>query len=117
MFMSQVGLLSYFYNSHILNFSEKFIDGQEVAPVLFWIYGGALVLGSNTYDEYGPNLFMDQDLIVVAVNYRLSSFGFLSTVSEDIPGKVPATSHIWTDHQLVREHGSLGPADGAHLGQ
>ena len=102
MFMFQVDLLSYFYNNHILSFPEKFIESQEVAPVLFWIYGGALVLGSNTYDEYGPNLFMDQDLIVVAVNYRLSSFGFLSTVSEEIPGEVPPASHIWTDDQLVQ---------------
>ena len=71
---------------YILNFLEKFIESEERAPVLFWIYGGALVVGSNTYEEYGPNLFMDQDIIVVAVNYRLSAFGFLSTTSEDIPG-------------------------------
>jgi len=67
---------------------EKYIDSQEKAPVLYWIYGGALVVGSNTYDEYGPNIWMDRDIIVVAVNYRLGALGFLSTVSEEIPGNL-----------------------------
>ena len=44
------------------------------------------MVGSNTYDEYGPNIWMDRDIIVVAVNYRLGALGFLSTVSEEIPG-------------------------------
>ena len=44
------------------------------------------MVGSNTYDEYGPNIWMDQDIIVVAVNYRLGALGFLSTVTEEIPG-------------------------------
>ena len=59
-----------------------------MSPVLVWIYGGALVIGSNTYQEYGPDLFMDQEIIVVAINYRLSSFGFLSTTTEEIPGNL-----------------------------
>ena len=59
---------------------------------MYWIYGGALVVGSNTYQEYGPNIWMDQDIIVVAVNYRLGALGFLSTTTEEIPGRVE-TSH------------------------
>ena len=46
------------------------------------------MIGSNTYQEYGPDLFMDQEIIVVAINYRLSSFGFLSTTTEEIPGNL-----------------------------
>ena len=41
--------------------------------MLYWIYGGALVVGSNTYEEYGPNIWMDRDIILVAVNYRQPS--------------------------------------------
>ena len=55
---------------------------------MYWIYGGALVVGSNTYQEYGPNIWMDQDIIVVAVNYRLGAFGFLSTATEELPGNL-----------------------------
>jgi len=67
---------------------EKFLESEEKAPVMYWIYGGALVVGSNTYQEYGPNIWMDQDIIVVAVNYRLGALGFLSTTTEEIPGNL-----------------------------
>ena len=46
------------------------------------------MVGSNTYEEYGPNIWMDREMIVVAVNYRLGALGFLSTVSEEIPGNL-----------------------------
>ena len=46
------------------------------------------MVGSNTYDEYGPDIWMDQDIIVVAVNYRLGALGFLSTLTEEIPGNL-----------------------------
>lgn len=44
-------------------------------PVLFWIHGGAYVLGTaNTYD--GTALARDHDVVVVTINYRLGIFGF-----------------------------------------
>lgn len=46
-------------------------------PVMVWIYGGALVLGSNR--QYDPSvLAQKQDVVTVAVNYRLAAMGFLS---------------------------------------
>jgi len=49
-------------------------------PVMFWIHGGALIQGSaNEYD--GRALARDNDVVVVAVNYRLSAFGFLDLSS------------------------------------
>ena len=44
-------------------------------PVMFWIHGGAFILGSaNSYD--GTMLARDHDVVVVALNYRLGIFGF-----------------------------------------
>ena len=62
------------------------IDGLPL-PVLVWIHGGALTLGSGRLDEYGPQYFMDtESVVVVTINYRLGSFGFLSMGTADVPG-------------------------------
>jgi para-nitrobenzyl esterase len=49
-------------------------------PVMFWIYGGALVLGDGY--EFGlydaRNLVSKRDVIVVTFNYRLGVFGFMA---------------------------------------
>ncbi|MCW6009275.1 carboxylesterase family protein [Micromonospora sp. CPCC 205371] len=45
-------------------------------PVMVWIYGGAYVFGSNS--GYDPSPLVRKGVIVVAVNYRLGPFGFLS---------------------------------------
>ena len=56
-------------------------------PVLFWIHGGAWYYGSSSF--YGSNkYFMDKDLIVVSINYRLGAFGFLSTDDDIVPGNM-----------------------------
>ena len=46
-------------------------------PVMVWIHGGALFLGeSDDYDS--TRLVEDGDVIVVTINYRLGSLGFLA---------------------------------------
>ena len=42
--------------------------------------------GSGTYADYGPQHFMDKNVVVVTMNYRLGPFGFLSMGSENVPG-------------------------------
>ena len=32
-------------------------------PVMFWIYGGALVTGDNTFENYGPNTLMHAGML------------------------------------------------------
>ncbi|XP_034941512.1 venom carboxylesterase-6-like, partial [Chelonus insularis] len=45
-------------------------------PVMVWIHGGNFMFGSmNTYT---PDLFLEKDVIIVAMNFRLGAFGFLS---------------------------------------
>ncbi|MEJ3746026.1 carboxylesterase family protein [Actinomycetes bacterium KLBMP 9797] len=45
-------------------------------PVMVWIYGGAYVFGSS--GGYDPAPLVKNNVIVVALNYRLGPFGFLS---------------------------------------
>ncbi len=41
-----------------------------VKPVMVYFHGGSYVWGDNKYKDFGPELFMDHDIIVVNVNYR-----------------------------------------------
>ena len=69
-------------------FLEKIAKSNQTAPVMVWIHGGGFVQGSGTFDEYGPNMFMEEEIVLVTVNYRLGPFGFLTTVTEEIPGNM-----------------------------
>jgi len=55
-------------------------DPDVVLPVMFWIYGGGYTFGDayefSIYD--GTNLALNENVIVVAPNYRVGSFGFMA---------------------------------------
>lgn len=75
-------------------------------PVIFWIHGGAFYAGDGGIEENGPEFLMDQNIVLVTINYRLGPFGnellpfgtdlynglicvnagFLSSGDQDIPG-------------------------------
>ncbi|CAG2114712.1 unnamed protein product, partial [Medioppia subpectinata] len=65
-------------------------DRQKAAlkPVMFWIYGGAFVIGSIFQQQYNASLLAAHNVVVVSVNYRLGPFGFLYGDREDAPGNV-----------------------------
>ncbi|SDU07199.1 carboxylesterase/lipase family protein [Halopseudomonas salegens] len=46
-------------------------------PVMVWIHGGAFVFG-NGGGEYDPTRLVEEDVIVVTLNYRLGHLGFLA---------------------------------------
>jgi len=48
------------------------------APVLFWIYGGALTSGSSRDPLYDGVRLADRGIVVVSINYRLGVFGWLA---------------------------------------
>ena len=52
---------------------------------MFWIHGGALVVGES--DDYDPvKLVTDNNVIVVTTNYRLGYLGFLAEAGLDAEG-------------------------------
>lgn len=56
--------------------------GDAPLPVMVWIYGGAFVTGYNANPLYqGDYLAAQQDVIVVAVNYRVGALGFLAGIA------------------------------------
>ena len=60
----------------------------EAMAVLVWIYGGAFVTGSSALDLYdGKILAATNNVIVVSMQYRLQSFGFLFLGRSEAPGE------------------------------
>ncbi|KAJ3652654.1 hypothetical protein Zmor_018601 [Zophobas morio] len=53
-------------------------------PVMFFIHGGGFLDGSAV--GLGPDLFINNGVILITINYRLGFFGFVSTEDEVIPG-------------------------------
>ena len=50
---------------------------QELLPVLVFIHGGSWQAGSAKDTSYSPIYLMDQDIVVVAIQYRIGALGFL----------------------------------------
>lgn len=44
-------------------------------PVMVWIHGGAFVYGSNAKEFTNPEFLLRNDVVVIAINYRLGAFG------------------------------------------
>ncbi|XP_011297876.1 uncharacterized protein [Fopius arisanus] len=57
-------------------------------PVMVWFHGGSWSTGSGHSLHYGPQFLLNNDLVLITVNYRLGPFGFLSTGDTVIPGNM-----------------------------
>lgn len=55
-------------------------------PVMVWIYGGNFERGSVIMTSFGPKFLMRHDVIIVAINYRVSVYGFLCLDIAEVPG-------------------------------
>ena len=56
-------------------------------PVMLWIHGGALKMGSaRDYETEGIiRNFVSKGVVVVSIQYRLGMLGFFTTFTEDFP--------------------------------
>ncbi|KAF9693294.1 hypothetical protein EKO04_008897 [Ascochyta lentis] len=56
----------------------------EPLPVMIWIHGGGFTSGGSASPyKYGDRLAKDQNVIVVAINYRLNIFGYPNSAALD----------------------------------
>jgi acetylcholinesterase len=57
------------------------------AAVMVWIYGGGFYSGTSTLDVYDhKNLVAEENVILVSMQYRVASLGFLYFDCADVPG-------------------------------
>ncbi|CAG7837439.1 unnamed protein product [Allacma fusca] len=62
---------------HVNTSTTRMLSHGELLPVIVYIYGGGFFMGST--DIYGAKYFMDEDVVLVMMNYRLGALGFLDT--------------------------------------
>ncbi|KAK3391881.1 Alpha/Beta hydrolase protein [Sordaria brevicollis] len=77
---------------------------KDLRPVAVWIHGGAFTGGTSsdaTFD--GGNMASRGDVVVVAINYRLSSLGFLALADGKTNGNYGLSDQV-TALQWVREN-------------
>ncbi|XP_076623114.1 uncharacterized protein LOC143342778 [Colletes latitarsis] len=59
---------------------------ETLKAVLVWIHGGGFISGTSAKSLYGPDSFIEEDIILVDMNYRLNILGFLSMIMPDAMG-------------------------------
>jgi len=67
-----------------LNVFTPKVDPGSKLDVMVWFHGGGFVSGAASF--YGPEHLLDEDIVLVTVNYRLGPIGFLSTGDAAAPG-------------------------------
>ncbi|XP_043268660.1 juvenile hormone esterase-like isoform X2 [Venturia canescens] len=55
-------------------------------PVMVWIHGGLFAFGSGDDTLFGPDYIIENDVILVTINYRLGVFGFLNLEDGEVSG-------------------------------
>ena len=71
-------------NCQNLNIWTPGINDGEKRPVMVWLHGGGFSTGSADDAGYdGENLSREGDVVVVGVNHRLNTFGFLDLSAYD----------------------------------
>ncbi len=65
-------------NCQNLNIWTPDVNDGQARPVMVWLHGGGFSTGSANEAGYdGENLSREGDVVVVSVNHRLNTFGFL----------------------------------------
>ena len=59
-------------------FLPNSVKKAALVPVVFWIYGGSLIIGDTEMYARIQSFALAGDVVLVAVNYRLASLGFLA---------------------------------------
>uniref|UniRef100_A0A4D5R9V7 Carboxylic ester hydrolase n=1 Tax=Scolopendra viridis TaxID=118503 RepID=A0A4D5R9V7_SCOVI len=77
---------------------------DPLLPVMVYIHGGGFFRGGMNI--YGPEKLMDDQKVVVFIQYRLGALGFLSTEDETFPGNYGMMDIImalkWVQENIVK---------------
>ncbi|XP_023954603.2 esterase FE4-like [Bicyclus anynana] len=70
-----------------LNVYSPCLDPESPLAVMVYIHGGGYSFGSGNDDYYGPDFLMNsKNVILVTINYRLDTLGFLCLDIKEVPG-------------------------------
>ena len=85
------------------------IENEDASlPVMVWIHGGSLITGSGNYRDYGPDHFIEKDVVLVTINYRLGPLGF-TFMNDSVPGNAGLKDQVlalqWVQDNIGQFHG------------
>lgn len=86
--MTQIGQVNYLGDEDCLTLNIYTPVNAKNVAVLFCIHGGGFVDGSGNDFFYGPDFLINEDIILVTMNYRLGPLGFMSLGTPDISGNM-----------------------------
>ncbi|KAF2706946.1 alpha/beta-hydrolase [Pleomassaria siparia CBS 279.74] len=82
---------------------------RNLRPVMFWIHGGGFTGGSGADSlSDGGNLASKEDIVVVNINYRLSTLGFLAIPGTNISGNYGIADQVVALDWVVANIASFG---------
>jgi carboxylesterase type B len=82
---------------------------KALRPVMFWIHGGGFTGGTGSDSGTdGGNLASKEDIVVVSINYRLSTLGFLAIPGTDITGNFGIADQIVALDWVIANIASFG---------
>nr|XP_027214828.1 cholinesterase 2-like [Penaeus vannamei] len=91
-------------------FTPKKKKPDEKLPVMVYIHGGAFFVGGA--HEYLPHVLMNHDIVLVVIQYRLGTLGFMSTEDMVMPGNFGMKDQVmalrWVQENI---HSFGGDAD------
>ncbi|XP_050302715.1 venom carboxylesterase-6-like isoform X3 [Anthonomus grandis grandis] len=74
-------------------------------PVMLWFYGGGFYTGSSLSTHFGPDFFMEKNVIIAIFNYRVGPFGFLATEDGVISGNAGLKDQVmaikWVNENIA----------------
>ncbi|XP_055595421.1 juvenile hormone esterase-like [Uranotaenia lowii] len=91
-----------------LNVYSRLIPGEliRIRPQDVIVYmhpGGFYAFSGQSHNNAGPQYLMDQDIVLVTINYRLGSLGFMSTGTRECPGNAGFKDQVMA-LKWVRDH-------------
>ncbi|VVC41623.1 Hypothetical protein CINCED_3A016801 [Cinara cedri] len=95
-----------------LNVYTPNVTDDQKFPVMFWIHGGGFSMGHGSPEMFGPDYFMDKNVVLISINYRLGVLGLLSAEDEVIPGNYGMKDQVmalrWVSENVANFGGDSG---------
>ncbi|XP_026735556.1 venom carboxylesterase-6-like isoform X2 [Trichoplusia ni] len=83
-------------------------NSSKPLPVIFFIHAGGFYSMSGRSDIAGPHYLLDRDVVLVTINYRLASLGFLSLGNKLAPGNNGFKDQVMALRWVQRNIASFG---------
>ncbi|XP_039967413.1 glutactin-like [Bactrocera tryoni] len=93
-----------------LNIFTKKLNATQ--PVMFYVHGGSLQVGFAS--DHRPDYLLEEDIVLVVIQYRLGILGFSGTKTPDMAGNF-GLMDIMLALQWVQEHISAFGGDSAKV--